>query len=315
MLRILFAGTPQLASYILQELLASDHNIMACFTQADKPTGRGQKLAASPVKQCALAHNLPIYQPATLKSHNIAKLIMELKPDIAVVVAYGLLIPKELLTIPRYGFLNIHMSLLPRWRGAAPIQYAILAGEQTTGVSIMQMDAELDTGDILKSAKLEITSTDTSATLQDKLTKLGVIELKEVLTQLVMGKVIAVPQEHQQATYTNKITKQSAKITWQQSAKQIALQIRAYNPWPVAFTYSNEIAIRIWEAIVISDELRTANSMPGTILQVTKQGIDVATATGIIRLQKLQLPNKKPLMVAEIIKANNHPFIPGIILQ
>ena len=310
MLRILFAGTPILAKDILQELLATKHHIIACLTQPDKPAGRGQKLSASPVKQYALQNNIPVYQPETLA--NVQSLLMELKPDVVVVIAYGLIVPKQLLTIPKYGFINVHMSLLPRWRGAAPIQHAILAGDQETGVTIMQMDAKLDTGDILALASFPITEDDTSDTLQTKMGILGASKLIDTLQRLPTQKLHPIQQDHNKATYAHKINKQDARIDWQQSTEIITRQIRAYNPWPVAFTNYQDTIIRVWEAKPIAMK---HHAKPGTVLSTNKQGIHIATINGCIDLQKVQLPNKKPLLVAEVIKANKHPFAIGNVLQ
>lgn len=314
MLRVVFAGTPQLAKHILYALLKTKDvlQVVACFTQPDKPAGRGRILTASPVKQCALQHKIPVYQPETLKgkeSESIKTLLQELNPDVVVVVAYGLIIPKSLLAIPKYGFINVHMSLLPRWRGAAPIQHAILAGDQETGVTVMQMDEKLDTGNILTMASFPITENDTGETLQNKMCEIGPIELVKVLQELSKGNMKSIEQDHSKATYAHKIQKYDARINWQLTAVEIARQIRAYYGWPVAFTVLDNITIRIWEALPINIK---HNAKPGMILQVDKQGINIATGDGIISVQKMQLPNKKPLPIAEIIKASNHPFIPGI---
>jgi methionyl-tRNA formyltransferase len=204
------------------------------------------------------------------------------------------------------------MSLLPRWRGAAPIQHAILAGDKETGITIMQMDAKLDTGDILAASSFSITKDDTSDTLQTRMCTLGTIELINILKRISTGSIHSIKQDHSKATYAHKISKQDAKINWQQSAEIIDRQIRAYNPWPIAFTHSNDMAIRIWKALPITN---SHNSIPGTILEINKQGLDVATIDGCIRLQRIQLPNKKPLLVEEIIKANKPIFSIGNVLQ
>lgn len=312
MLRILFAGTPLLAKIILRQILATKHQVIACFTQPDKPAGRGQKLSASPVKQCAIEHNIPVYQPPTLNDASMQVLLEELKPDLAVVIAYGLIIPQRLLAIPKYGFINVHMSLLPRWRGAAPIQHAILAGDQVTGVTIMQMDTKLDTGDILSATSFAIAKDDTSDSIQTKMCNLGITALINVLNLIPTGNIYPIKQDHSQAIYAHKIQKQDAKIDWQQPTDMIDRQIRAYNPWPISFTNHADTSIRIWHAIPMAIR---HNVPAGTILAVDKHGVDVATIDGGMRLQKVQLPNKKPLLIAEIIKANKHPFIVGNILQ
>lgn len=315
MLRVIFAGTPDLSKAILQSLLnAKQYNIIACLTQPDKPAGRGRKLAAGPVKQLAIANNIPVYQPETLKSTDITEILEKLFPDIIIVVAYGLIIPKYLLAIPKYGCINVHMSLLPRWRGAAPIQHAILAGDLQTGVTIMQMDANLDTGDILSSCAFPISTTDTCDTLQTKMAAIGADELITVLTKVQAGTITAMKQDNAKASYASKINKQDAKINWHQTSSQIDRQIRAFNPWPIAFTQCNETIIRLWHAAIPANQNKK-DVPPGTIITATKNGIEVATIDGIISLQKIQLPGKTPLHIAEILNAKNNLFVKGTILQ
>ena len=313
MLRIMFAGTPDLSAVILKELLKTKHNIVACLTQPDKPAGRGKKISFSPVKQLAIEKQIPIYQPETLKNEDFQNLLENLNLDIVIVVAYGLIIPKHLLNIPKYGFINIHMSLLPRWRGAAPIQHAILAGDQETGVTIMQMDANLDTGDLLSTASFPIQEQDTSRSLQDQMSSLGALELTKVLENLTDYRKNAKKQVHTKATYAHKIKKSDAKINWQETTAIIMQKIRAYYPYPIAFIEYKDLNIRIWKASILDSNLEK-NHAPGTILNTTQNGIDVATKDGIIRLEKIQLPGKKALEVREIIKAKYDLFAPGNIL-
>ena len=315
MLRIIFAGTPELSSNIFQALLhAKQHKVIACLTQPDKPAGRGRKLTPSPVKQQALEHSISVYQPETLKSKDIQVLIETLAPDIIVVVAYGLILPEYLLSLPQYGCINVHMSLLPKWRGASPIQQAILAWDAYTGVTIMQMDASLDTGDILAVESFPITATDTSNTLQKKMADIGSQQLIKVLASIQAGTIQPNQQDHSQATYAHKINKLDAKINWQHAASLIDRQIRAFNPSPIAFTQAHNEIIRIWHAILPSNQDK-GQALPGTIITANKHGIDVATIDGIISLQKIQLPGKKPLSITEILNSKHNLFIPGTILQ
>lgn len=315
MLRIIFAGTPELSSNIFQALLnTKQHNIIACLTQPDKPAGRGRKLTAGPVKQQALEHNIPVYQPETLKSNDIQAIIKSLAPDIIVVIAYGLILPQYLLSVPKYGCINVHMSLLPKWRGAAPIQQAILAGDANTGVTIMQMDASLDTGDILAVESFPITASDSSASLQDKMATIGAQQLITVLAKIQAGTIQPQQQDHTQATYAHKINKLDAKINWQHTASYIDRQIRAFNPAPIAFTQVHNEFIRIWQATLPTNQNK-GPALPGTIITANKHGIEVATIDGSISLQKIQLPGKKPLAITEILNAKPNLFIPGTILQ
>ena len=240
-MKIIFAGTPEFALPTLRALLHSQHKICAVYTQLDRPAGRGQKLTASPVKEWALANNLPLYQPASLKDPIAQKQMQKLNADILVNVAYGLLLPEAVLNIPKFGCINIHPSLLPRFRGAAPIQRAIMAGDTITGVTIMKMDVGLDTGDIYKQITLPIDDTDTTATLIKKTSEIGVKLLLEVLAEIETGSDKATPQNNEQTVYANKISKEEGKIDWHKSAEEIDRMIRAFNPWPIAWTYLREL--------------------------------------------------------------------------
>jgi methionyl-tRNA formyltransferase len=299
-LSIIFAGTSEFALPSLKALIKSSHPVTAVYTKPDRPAGRGQKLTASPVKQFAQQHNLPIYQAEILSETERA--------DIMVNVAYGLLIPKGILTAFKYGCINVHPSLLPRWRGAAPIQRAILAGDTEIGVTIMQMDAGLDTGDILKQSKIPINTADTTATMYDKLAKLGAELLLDVLVDIEANKLKPIAQDNSKSCYANKITKQEAQINWQSSAIELDRAVRAFNPWPIAFTKLDSLIIRIWKAIVINNTIR---DFPGTILNADKKGIDVATKSGILRLLELQLPGGKILSAMEILNSKRDMFKPG----
>lgn len=304
---IIFAGTPDFAAVSLNALIHSDHHIKAVYTQPDRPAGRGRHLTASPVKELALKHQLPIYQPLSLKDKEEQQRLANLSADVMIVVAYGLLLPKPILDAPKLGCINVHASLLPRWRGAAPIQRSILAGDAQTGITIMQMNEGLDTGPMLYKVECAISANDTSATLHDKLAELGATALLETLSRLT--EIKAEKQNEASATYAQKIKKEEALLDWHHSAVELERKIRAFNPWPVAFIQNN---IRIWEAKAIEKEI--GDVQPGTILQASAVGIDVATGKGILRLLKLQLPGGKTLAVADILNSRKEEFAPGKIV-
>lgn len=307
-LKIIFAGTPEFAVPCLKSLINSEHSILAVYTQPDRPKGRGQKLTYSPVKELALQHQLHVEQPLTLRDPAAQKRLIDFQADVMVVVAYGLILPQIVLDAPKYGCVNIHASLLPRWRGAAPIQHAILAGDAETGVSIMRMEAGLDTGPVMRSAKIPITPADTAKTLHDSLAELGALELLKTLGQMTQGFLPVEPQDNSKATYAAKIDKEDAHIDWQQSAIVIDRQVRAYNPWPIAFTELNQQRIRIWQTEVIKQSITKS---PGTIIEANNTGIDVVTSDGVLRIKQLQLPGAKVLPVAEVLKAKADLFKPG----
>lgn len=331
-LNIVFAGTPPFAAEVLTALLQSKHRVIAVLTQPDRPQGRGQKMAASPVKTRALEHNIPVLQPVSLKDPIEQQALRELKPDIMIVVAYGLLLPQAVLDIPKHGCINVHASLLPRWRGAAPIQHALLAGDATTGITIMQMDKGLDTGDILNVAPYTIKDQDTAETLHDHLAVLGTEALLKTLEDLEAGKLSPQKQDNALANYAGKIQKQDAKILWQtESAEQIARKVRAFNPWPIAFFDIQGERVRVFAAEVLSQStvpvtitvapiVSSVNHsdspiIPGTILQISANGIDVATLEGTLRLLTLQLPGRKVLPVKDILHAHQILFTKGLVLQ
>lgn len=309
-LKIIFAGTPEFAAHVLQALLETPHDIIAVYTQPDRPAGRGRQLTASPVKQLALKNDLPVYQPATLKDLPEQKVLRDLNADMMIVVAYGLLLPKAILSAPRYGCLNVHASLLPRWRGAAPIQRAILAGDAMTGVTIMQMDEGLDTGPMLYKLACPILATDNSQSLHDRLAALGTQALLATLNQ--WPALQAEPQDHTAATYAKKITKEEAKINWHTAARELENKIRAFNPWPVAHTLLDEQTLRIWQAESMANDKH--HPTPGLIVHISPQGIDVTAAQGILRLQILQMPGGRALRVADILNARRDIFQIGKIL-
>ena len=249
-LRIIFAGTPDFAAVALQAIINSGHEVAAVYTQPDRPAGRGRKLKPGPVKQLAMAHAIPVCQPVSLKDESEQQKLRDWNADLMVVAAYGLILPKAVLEIPRFGCLNIHASLLPRWRGAAPIQRAILAGDTESGISIMQMDVGLDTGDILLRTAIEIESHDTGGSLHDKLAIQGAKDLLSALNQVSQQQLTPIAQDNAQASYAHKLDKSEAHIDWSQSANSIERLVRAFNPWPMAFTLLNGKPLRIYKAEV-----------------------------------------------------------------
>ncbi len=305
-LRLIFAGTPDFAAEALHALIQSPHEIVAVYTQPDRPAGRGQKLTPSPVKQLALQHQLTVLQPVSLKTAEATAQLRALDADVMVVAAYGLILPPEVLEIPRYGCLNIHASLLPRWRGAAPIQRAILAGDSETGITIMQMDKGLDTGAMLLKLTCPITGKDTAASLHDRLASLGAEAIITALDQLPT--LTATPQDDREATYAAKLTKQEAVIDWHRPAEELDRQIRAFNPWPVAQTRVNGQTLRIWSAQSLTDK---ANVPPGTVIGCDKQGIDIACGEGVLRLTWLQPAGSKPMDVAAFLNGRPDWLTPG----
>jgi methionyl-tRNA formyltransferase len=300
--RIIFAGTPEISAAVLQTLLEAKLDVIACLTQPDRRQGRGLKLTASPVKKLATEFNIPVLQPSSLKPIAAQEELIKLKPDLMIVLAYGLILPQAVLDIPTHGCINIHGSILPRWRGAAPIQHAILAGDTETGITTMQMDAGLDTGAILKIYPCPILPTDTTEELFQRLTVLSQTAILDTLNQLSAGKLIATPQDNSLATYAHKIDKQDAKIDWNLPAIEIDRRIRAYNPWPVAFTNLTDQTVRIWQAAIST---MTTAQAPGTIIAVDSNGIEVATGAGVLRLLQLQFPGKKVLNVADACHAHH----------
>jgi len=302
-LNVIYAGTPDFAATALQRILQTDHKVIAVYTQPDRPAGRGRKLTASPVKQLALEHDIPVYQPASLKGEAEQAELAALGADVMVVAAYGLILPEPVLQIPRYGCLNIHASLLPRWRGAAPIQRAILAGDSETGVTIMQMDVGLDTGDMLSKVSCSIDAGDTGGMLHDKLAGIGADAIVDVLGQVREGTLLPVAQDDSQANYASKLSKAEAEIDWHQSADAINRLVHAFNPWPVAYTsIGNNKVLRIWGASVSE---KTTTAEPGTVLSESREGIDVATGQGVLSLTQLQLPGKKPQSTQEFLNGHS----------
>lgn len=316
MLNIIFAGTPTIACPSLKALIESVHTVCAVFTQPDKPVGRGQKISETPVKQLAQQHQITVYQPSTLRDPAVEQLITQLNPDLMVVIAYGKIIPDNILAIPKLGCVNIHFSLLPRWRGAAPIAHSLLHGDKETGVTLMQMDSGLDTGPLFMQQSCKIEANDTSESLSDKLSKLGAHCLIESMPMFVSGKLITTAQKDEHATYAPKLTKEQGQIHWQKSATEIANQIRACNPWPVAYAVLDEQPIRIWTAQALPEnpeQLNGVQPQPGQIIASHKAGIDISTGNGILRLNRIQMPNKPVMDVDQIYHSNK--WLPGNCLK
>lgn len=307
-LRIIFAGTPDFAARHLNALLSSGHNVVGVFTQPDRPAGRGKKLMPGPVKALAEEHGLPVFQPASLRPEENQQLVADLNADVMVVVAYGLILPKAVLDMPRLGCINVHGSLLPRWRGAAPIQRSLWAGDAETGVTIMKMDVGLDTGDMLYKLSCPITPEDTSATLYDKLAELGPQGLIKTLEQLAEGTAKPEVQDEALVTYAEKLSKDEALLDWALPAAQLERCIRAFNPWPMSWMAIDDQPVKVWKASVIESHVQAA---PGTIVEANKQGIQVATAEGILNLESLQPAGKKAMSVQDLLNSRREWFIPG----
>jgi methionyl-tRNA formyltransferase len=307
-LRIIYAGTPDFSVAALRALIESPHEVIAVYTQPDRPAGRGRDLQMSPVKLEALKHEIPVYQPVSLKDVAAQQQLKALSADLMVVTAYGLLLPREVLYAPMLGCINIHASLLPRWRGAAPIQRAILAGDKKTGITIMQMDEGLDTGDMLAVAECEISADDTGSSLHDKLMILGAETLLSVLPGIAAQTLERVKQQETDACYASKLNKSEAKINWAQSAEEIQRAIRAYNSWPVAYCEyekNNKPAkLRLWQAQVNTEAKTAQDTTPGKVIAESASGIDVATGEGVLRITELQAEGKRRMTVADFLNAN-----------
>lgn len=309
-LKIIFAGTPDFAARHLDALLASEHQVTGVFTQPDRPAGRGNKLTPGPVKVLAQTHGIPVFQPKSLRPEENQQLVADLQADIMVVVAYGLILPQAVLSMPRLGCVNVHGSLLPRWRGAAPIQRALWAGDHETGVTIMQMDAGLDTGDMLLKLNCPIGPEDTSASLYDRLAELGPQGLLQTLNMLAANRAQPEVQDNALATYAEKLSKEEARLDWTLPAAQLERCIRAFNPWPVSYFLLDEQPVKAWQATVLPHQ----NKQPGEILHADKQGIQVATADGVLNLLSLQPAGKKPMSAQDLLNSRREWFTPGTVL-
>ncbi|VXB46253.1 10-formyltetrahydrofolate:L-methionyl-tRNA(fMet) N-formyltransferase [Pseudomonas sp. 8BK] len=308
-LRIVFAGTPEFAAEHLKALLDTPHQIIAVYSQPDRPAGRGQKLTPSPVKQLALQHNIPVYQPQTLRDPAAQAELAALNPDLMVVVAYGLILPQVVLDTPRLGCINSHASLLPRWRGAAPIQRAVEAGDAESGVTVMQMEAGLDTGPMLLKVSTPISSEDTGGSLHDRLASLGPQAVVEAITGLADGTLKGKLQDDSLATYAHKLNKDEARLDWNRPATELEYLVRAFHPWPICHSTLNGEAIKVHAAT-----LGEGQGQPGTILAADKSGLTVACGVGALRLTRLQLPGGKALNFSDLYNSRREQFAPGLVL-
>lgn len=308
-MRIVFAGTPEFAAQHLQALLDAGRQIVAVYTQPDRPAGRGQKLMPSPVKQLAVQHGIAVYQPQTLRDPLAQAELAALKPDLMVVVAYGLILPQVVLDTPRLGCINSHASLLPRWRGAAPIQRAVEAGDSSSGVTVMQMEAGLDTGPMLLKVSTTITADDTGGSLHDRLARLGSAAVVDAIGKLAAGELRGEVQDDSQATYAHKLNKDEARIDWSRPAEELERLIRAFNPWPICHS-----TLRGEPLKVLAASLGEGTGQPGEILTASKDGLTVACGAGALRLTRLQLPGGKPLNFADLYNSRREQFAPGLVL-
>jgi methionyl-tRNA formyltransferase len=301
-MKIIFAGTPEFAVPSLQMLLDSEHEICAVYTQPDRPAGRGRKLHHSPVKDLALTAGLPVFQPLTLKTDDDLQQIKAFNADLIVVVAYGMILTQAVLDAPKFGCINVHGSLLPRWRGAAPIQRALIAGDEKTGVTLMQIVRKLDAGAMLHKEELVIGASDTAGDLFEKLAHLGAIGLTKVLVQIENGTAHPEPQDETRVTYAEKLEKNEAVIDWSHTADHIAKQVRGLNPWPVAQTLYQGHVLRIWQAEAIAEDVTVADYGR---MRCTQKHVDVATGNGWLRLHEVQLPSGKRMTIQAFLSA--HP--------
>ncbi|BEH12662.1 methionyl-tRNA formyltransferase [Marinobacter shengliensis] len=307
-MRIVFAGTPDFAATALKALLEAGYNLVGVYSQPDRPAGRGRKLMPSPVKQVALDAGIPVFQPVSLKPEDAQQELAELKPDVMIVAAYGLILPKAVLDIPTHGCLNIHASLLPRWRGAAPIQRAIAAGDAETGITIMQMDEGLDTGDMLLKVTTPIHADDTGGSLHDRLADMGGKAIVEALVQLANSELAPEPQNDADANYAHKLSKEEGHIDWSRSAIEIERLIRAFNPWPGTFTDLGEQRIRLHQATALE---QSCDKEPGTVISREREGVEVACGTGTLKITSVQLPGSKAQSISDLINGGKQVLLPG----
>ncbi|MGE0386960.1 MAG: methionyl-tRNA formyltransferase [Gammaproteobacteria bacterium] len=300
-MRLVFAGTPDFAAVSLNALIARGHEIAAVYTQPDRPAGRGRHETMGAVKRLALAHDLPLRQPATLRGADAAVALRELAAETMVVAAYGLILPAAILEVPPRGCNNVHASLLPRWRGAAPIQRALLAGDAETGITIMRMRETLDTGPMFRQERLAIGPHDTGGTVHDRLASLGAELLIEVLDALQAGTAVAVEQDDARATYAPKIAKAEAEVDWSRPALEIERKVRAFNPVPVAHATVGGLALRLWDAVAVD---AVPGSAPGTVIGAGAGGIDIAAGEGALRITRLQVPGRRPIGARDFLNAH-----------
>ncbi len=311
-LNIIFAGTPEFGVPCLNALLHSAHTLQAIYTQPDRPAGRGRKLQASAVKDWALNHDIAVYQPLNFKTQEARDELAALKPDLMIVIAYGLILPQAVLDIPRLGCVNVHASLLPRWRGASPIQQALFHGDEETGVTIMQMDAGMDTGAMLATVSCAIDPTDTAGSMHDKLAHLSAEPLVRMIDLLALEQAQPVQQDNALATYAKKINKEDGLINWQQEAQAIDRQIRAFTPWPIAYSVLEAEQIRIHHAVVVP---LATSALPGTIVQLDKKGMVVATGRDGLLIDKIQFSGGKVISIVDWLNSGKTQLQAGVVFQ
>ena len=299
MLRVVYMGTPEIAAVVLKDFLTSEHEVIAVVTQPDRPKGRGKGMAMSPVKEVALANNIPVYQPERIKSKEFVEVLKQLNPDIILVTAFGQLLSQEILDIPPYGCINVHASLLPKYRGSAPIQWCILNGEEKTGITIMYMDAGCDTGDMILKEEVVLSEKETADSLHDKLAQIAGPLLRKAVAQLINGTAVRVPQNHEESTYVKMLDKTIGKLDFRRPAKELECYIRGLNPWPSAYTYYEGKLLKIWEADVIED---TSYPVAGMAICDQKQELLITTGKGALRIKELQLEGKKRMTTAEFLR-------------
>lgn len=301
-MRILFMGTPDIAVGCLQKIIDEKHDIIGVVTQPDKPVGRGKKMGMPPVKELALKYDLPVYQPIKARDEEFVKILKDLNPDLIVVVAFGQILPKSILDIPKFGCVNVHVSLLPKYRGAAPINWVIINGEDKTGVTTMYMDEGLDTGDMILTSEFELNDEITAGELHDIMKVEGAKVLKETIDLIEKGEAPRIPQNHEEFTYAPMMNKTLGQIDFSKSAKDIHNLVRGVNPWPSAYTTYKGQTMKIWKTKVLSE---SSDKVPGTILKVDKEGIRVSTKDNVILISEIQMPGKKRVLVEEYIKGNS----------
>ena len=301
-MRVLFMGTPDIATRCLQKLIDEKYDIIGVVTQPDKPQNRGKKLGMPPVKELALKYDIPVYQPIKARDEEFVATLKELNPDIIVVVAFGQILPKSILDIPKFGCINVHVSLLPKYRGAAPINWVIINGEEKTGVTTMYMDEGLDTGDMILTEEFDLDDEITAGELHDKMKDRGADVLIETLKQIEKGTAPRIPQNHEEFTYAPMMNKALGEINWSKSAREIHNLVRGVNPWPSAYTTYEGSTMKVWKTEVLNE---TSDKEPGTILKVDKDGIRISTKDNVVLVKEIQMPGKKRVLVSEYIKGNN----------
>ncbi len=301
-MKIVFMGTPNIAVGCLQKIIDEKHEILGVVTQPDKPVGRGKKMGMPPVKELALKYDIPVYQPIKARDEEFVQVLRELNPDLIVVVAFGQILPKSILDIPKLGCVNVHVSLLPKYRGAAPINWVIINGEEKTGVTTMYMDEGLDTGDMILTSEFALNDEITAGELHDIMKEEGALVLKETIDLIAKGEAPRIPQNHEEFTYAPMMNKILGQIDFSKSAKEIHNLVRGVNPWPSAYTTYKGQTMKVWKTKVLNE---TSDKHPGTILKVDKEGIRVSTKDNVLLIKEIQMPGKKRVLVEEYIKGNS----------